>query len=70
MLRDRHVMIPLRGFSGKPNMASALAGWEVAELAETLGEILATEISRQLHTAINSSLTKCSRMIPGRSASS
>jgi hypothetical protein len=55
---------------GQTDVASALAVDLVTEAAERLGEIGAADVTRQLHAAMTSSRTQCSRIIFGRLASS
>lgn len=66
---NREVVLPLL-LRGKPKVAAALPRDLVPICAESLGQVAPTQVPRQLHAAITSSWTRCSRRSLGASAGS
>lgn len=69
MHRNGDVMLAIL-LGRRPNMASGLMRHDIAHPTERRNQIAARDVSRQLHAAMTSSLTKCSRIILGRAATS
>src|ERR1039458_2693591 len=56
--------------SGQPRVTARLPGCFVAQFSQRFRQVRAREVTRDLHTAMTSSRTKCRRIILGRAASS